>query len=372
MMIPRSRRHSFAEHGETLVAASTAAEQSNNTSTNGSRIDLSGGRPAIKVGDDGRPNPRHLNSTNQAKMSFSGIPRTTTTTKLNANNHSTTTTAILESGATPDFDAASATTTNVSDHHNSPNHNNNNNNNATTTTTHRAASQSLITPSLATYDPYPATWPTRDDVRRARRMVGVEAPEKDEWSRMGVRFGRVRKTKLGPGTYTPLSRGTLDPHSPHAHLSTVPRFPSLPHNPAVGPGSYCVDRVPCTPGFKPWIMTLVPLSWRPPAVAKCGAAGGNALEGDYEDRIEDFAAARRKVLCAQHNTQHPILSDTPLLLPIPSSAKSTPPPPPQQSPTTTTTTTRQGGGGEGGKGMHVFSAAFLVAPPPRPVILLTS
>ena len=97
------------------------------------------------------------------------------------------------------------------------------------------------------YDPYPISWPTKQDVKNQRALA--KKKDVDDWNKMVDRFPDKKPTHpLGPGTYQP----SFDYVQTHGILnvggvsfkSTDDRFrkafKAVEGNPNVGPGVYAV------------------------------------------------------------------------------------------------------------------------------------
>ncbi|KAJ3156945.1 hypothetical protein HDU86_003480 [Geranomyces michiganensis] len=316
----RSRRHSFALDGETLVAAepTLAASQAPTGST----------AHGIRVGDDGRPRHQHASDTEGGGGSSDTASDHETVKRGGGDNHHQSTAVV-----------------------------------ATTTHVVPRAEMGVAggTPDPATYSPYPATWPSRDEVVRARTSrLGSQAP--DMWALpCAPRFSNAEKlqTSIGPSTYAPTRLGTRDHHTPRVLSSNLPRFPPVGGNPRIAPGTYAVHPVSVPHGFRPWIRARVTHPWppRPIPSAKEKAAG----------LIADFADARQVVLAevshyssqnftsAHQSTSSPTRmatagGDAAPSQPAASSSSSSNPAPPALA--------------AAQRPVHVFSAVFLSPPQP--------
>ncbi|KAJ3012289.1 hypothetical protein HKX48_006348 [Thoreauomyces humboldtii] len=282
MLPSRSRRHSFAEHGETLTASSGLL---------GDVVSHVHARPGtIRVGEDGRPHPQsthpHPGGAAGRLTSFSGMTR-----KFQPGGEEEAS-GSFDNLAGDEGDAIRAAVLAAA---------------AAAPRPTGIDAPSFVTPDPASYDPYPSTWPTREDVRRARRNIKRPEPEKDDWTRAPTRFERSRKSRVGPGTYVPDSWGTRDHHTPRTHPSVVPRFPRIrtgTDNPNISPGCYKLDVVKVDHGFKPWIMTLVPKTWVAPTISAADRRRDDGL-----DIVLGFADARRRILGGKGNEdRHPGLA----------------------------------------------------------------
>ncbi|KAJ3147321.1 hypothetical protein HDU89_005671 [Geranomyces variabilis] len=328
----RSRRHSFALDGATLVAAEPAALAPANAALGGSTAH------GIRVGDDGRPRHQHA-ADNDAGGGSSDT----------ASDHGTTAAGGAKKGA-EHYQSSTAAGGGV----------------ATTTHVVPRAEMGVAggTPDPATYTPYPATWPSRGDVVRARTsLLGPQAP--DMWALPSApRFSNAEKTQtpIGPSTYAPTRLGTRDHRTPRVLPSSLPRFPPVAGNPRIAPGTYAVDPVPVPHGFRPWVRARVTHAWPPRPSPSAAERKAGVIAG--------FADARRVVLAGLSSSYSPTQDAT--------SAKQ-----PTSSPTRTatagggdTTTASQQPGNTSSSSnpappfaapqrpLHVFSAAFLAPPLP--------
>ncbi|KAI8586106.1 hypothetical protein BDZ88DRAFT_430232 [Geranomyces variabilis] len=254
----RSRRHSFALDGATLVAAEPAALVPANAALGGSTAH------GIRVGDDGRPRHQHATD-NDAGGGSSDT----------ASDHGTTAAGGAKKGAEHHQSSTAA-------------------GGGVATTTHVVPRAEMGvaggTPDPATYTPYPATWPSRGDVVRARTsLLGPQAP--DMWALPSApRFSNAEKTQtpIGPSTYAPTRLGTRDHRTPRVLPSSLPRFPPVAGNPRIAPGTYAVDPVPVPHGFRPWVRARVTHAWPPRPSPSAAERKAGVIAG--------FADARRVVL----------------------------------------------------------------------------